>query len=104
MDANLLPDDVDVGTLKVQHHAETEQGIRVETVAKAVTEEAAALETEDAATEIPAAEPMTMSLMSLSADAVPLDEEILDDAIIEEADSESPVETIMDTVDTEPEH
>ena len=103
MDANLLPDDVDVGTLKVQHHAETEQGIRVETVAKAVTvEEAAALETEDAATEIPAAEPMTMSLMSLSADAVPLDEEILDDEIIEEADSESPVETIMDTVDTEP--
>ena len=103
MDANLLPDDVDVGTLKVQHHAETDQGIRVETVAKAVTvEEAAALETEDAATEIPAAEPMTMSLMSLSADAVPLDEEILDDAIIEEVDSESPVETIMDTVDTEP--
>lgn len=103
MDANLLPDDVDVGTLKVQHHAETDQGIRVETVAKAVTvEEAAALETEDAATEIPAAEPMTMSLMSLSADAVPLDEEILDDAIIEEADSESPVEMIMDTVDTEP--
>lgn len=103
MDANLLPDDVDVGTLKVQHHAETDQGIRIETVAKAVTvEEAAALETEDAATEIPAAEPMTMSLMSLSADAVPLDEEILDDAIIEEADSESPVETIMDTVDTEP--
>lgn len=103
MDANLLPDDVDVGTLKVQHHAETDQGIRVETVAKAVTvEEAAALETEDAATEIPAAEPMTMSLMSLSADAVPLDEEILDDEIIEEADSESPVETIMDTVDTEP--
>ena len=103
MDANLLPDDVDVGTLKVQHHAETDQGIRVETVAKAVTvEEAVALETEDAATEIPAAEPMTMSLMSLSADAVPLDEEILDDAIIEEADSESPVETIMDTVDTEP--
>lgn len=104
MDANLLPDDVDVGTLKVQHHAETDQGIRVETVAKAVTveEDEAALETEDAATEIPAAEPMTMSLMSLSADAVPLDEEILDDAIIEEADSESPVETIMDTVDTEP--
>lgn len=103
MDANLLPDDVDVGTLKVQHHAETDQGIRVETVAKAVTvEEAAALETEDAATEILAAEPMTMSLMSLSADAVPLDEEILDDAIIEEADSESPVEMIMDTVDTEP--
>jgi len=103
MDANLLPDDVDVGTLKVQHHAETDQGIRVETVAKAVTvEEAAALETEDAATEIPAAEPMTMSLMSLSADAVPLDEEILDDAIIEEVDSESPVEMIMDTVDTEP--
>lgn len=103
MDANLLPDDVDVGTLKVQHHAETDQGIRVETVAKAVTvEEEAALETEDAATEIPAAEPMTMSLMSLSADAVPLDEEILDDAIIEEADSESPVEMIMDTVDTEP--
>lgn len=103
MDANLLPDDVDVGTLKVQHHAETDQGIRVETVAKAVTvEEAAALETEDAATEIPAAEPMTMSLMSLSADAVPLDEEILDDAIIEEMDSESPVEMIMDTVDTEP--
>ena len=103
MDGNLLPDDVDVGTLKVQHHAETDQGIRVETVAKAVTvEEAAALETEDAATEIPAAEPMTMSLMSLSADAVPLDEEILDDAIIEEADSESPVEMIMDTVDTEP--
>ena len=103
MDANLLPDDVDVGTLKVQHHAETDQGIRVETVAKAVTvEEAAALETEDAATEIPAAEPMTMSLMSLSADAVPLDEEILDDAIIEEANSESPVEMIMDTVDTEP--
>lgn len=103
MDANLLPDDVDVGTLKVQHHAETDQGIRVETVAKAVTvEEAAALETEDAATEIPAAEPTTMSLMSLSADAVPLDEEILDDGIIEEADSESPVETIMDTVDTEP--
>lgn len=103
MDANLLPDDVDVGTLKVQHHAETDQGIRVETVAKAVTvEEAAALEIEDAATEIPAAEPMTMSLMSLSADAVPLDEEILDDAIIEEVDSESPVEMIMDTVDTEP--
>ncbi len=103
MDANLLPDDVDVGTLKVQHHAETDQGIRVETVAKAVTvEEAAALETEDAATEILAAEPMTMSLMSLSADAVPLDEEILDDAIIEEVDSESPVEMIMDTVDTEP--
>lgn len=103
MDANLLPDDVDVGTLKVQHHAETDQGIRVETVAKAVTvEEAAALETEDAATEIPAAEPKTMSLMSLSADAVPLDEEILDDAIIEEVDSESPVEMIMDTVDTEP--
>lgn len=103
MDANLLPDDVDVGTLKVQHHAETDQGIRVETVAKAVTvEEAAALETEDAATDILAAEPMTMSLMSLSADAVPLDEEILDDAIIEEADSESLVETIMDTVDTEP--
>lgn len=102
MDANLLPDDVDVGTLKVQHHAETDQGIRVETVAKAVTVEAAALETEDAATEIPAAEPTTMSLMSLSADAVPLDEEILDDGIIEEADSESPVETIMDTVDTEP--
>ena len=104
MDANLLPDDVDVGTLKVQHHAETDQGIRVETVAKAVTveEDEAALETEDAATEIPAAEPMTMSLMSLSADAVPLDEEILDDAIIEEADSESPVETIMDTVNTEP--
>lgn len=112
MDANLLPDDVDVGTLKVQHHAETDQGIRVETVAKAVTveeDEVAALETEDAATEIPesetqdpAAEPMTMSLMSLSADVVPLDEEILDDAIIEEADSESPVEMIMDTVDTEP--
>lgn len=103
MDANLLPDDVDVGTLKVQHHAETDQGIRVETVAKAVTvEEAAALETEDAATDILAAEPMTMSLMSLSADAVPLDEEILDDGIIEEADSESLVETIMDTVDTEP--
>ena len=39
MDANLLPDDVDVGTLKVQHHAETDQGIRVETVAKAVTVE-----------------------------------------------------------------
>ena len=112
MDANLLPDDVDVGTLKVQHHAETDQGIRIETVAKAVTveeDETAALETEDAATEIPesetqdpAAEPMTMSLMSLSADVVPLDEEILDDAIIEEADSESPVEMIMDTVDTEP--
>lgn len=112
MDANLLPDDVDVGTLKVQHHAETDQGIRVETVAKAVTveeDEVAALETEDAATEIPesetqdpAAEPMTMSLMSLSADVVLLDEEILDDAIIEEADSESPVEMIMDTVDTEP--
>lgn len=92
MDANLLPDDVDVGTLKVQHHAETDQGIRVETVAKAVT-----VETEDEA-----AVPMTMSLMSLSADVVPLDEEILDDAIIEEADSESPVEMIMDTVDTEP--
>lgn len=92
MDGNLLPDDVDVGTLKVQHHAETDQGIRVETVAKAVT-----VETEDEA-----AVPMTMSLMSLSADVVPLDEEILDDAIIEEADSESPVEMIMDTVDTEP--
>lgn len=103
MDANLLPDDVDVGTLKVQHHAETDQGIRIETVAKAVTvEEAAALETEDAATEIPAAEPMTMSLMSLSADAVPFDEEILDDVIIEEADLENPVETIMDTVNAEP--
>lgn len=115
MDVNLLPDDVDVGTLKVQHHAETDQGIRVETVAKAVTVEAEdeaetiVSETEDAATEIPesetqdpAAEPMTMSLMSLSTDAVPLDEEILDDVIIEEADSESPVEIIMDTVDAEP--
>ncbi len=115
MDVNLLPDDVDVGTLKVQHHAETDQGIRIETVAKAVTVEAedeaetVSSGTVDAATEIPesetqdpAAEPMTMSLMSLSAEVVPLDEEILDDAIIEEADSESPVETIMDTVDTEP--
>lgn len=115
MDVNLLPDDVDVGTLKVQHHAETDQGIRVETVAKAVTVEAedeaetVSSETEDAATEIPesetqdpAAEPMTMSLMSLSTVAVPLDEEILDDVIIEEADLESPVEIIMDTVDAEP--
>ena len=92
MDANLLPDDVDVGTLKVQHHAETDQGIRVETVAKAVT-----VETEDEA-----AVPMTMSLMSLNADAVPLEEEILDDVIIEEADPENPVETIMDTVNAEP--
>lgn len=115
MDVNLLPDDVDVGTLKVQHHAETDQGIQVETVAKAVTVEAEdeaetiVSETEDAATEIPesetqdpAAEPMTMSLMSLNADAVPFDEEIPDDVIIEEADSESPVEIIMDTVDAEP--
>lgn len=115
MDVNLLPDDVDVGTLKVQHHAETEQGIRVETVAKAVTvetedeAETIASETEDAVTEIPesetqdpAAESMTMSLMSLNADAVPLDEEIPDDAIIEEEVSESPVEMIMDTVDAEP--
>lgn len=115
MDVNLLPDDVDVGTLKVQHHAETDQGIRIETVAKAVTVEAEdevetiVSETEDAVTEIPesetqdpAAEPMTMSLMSLSTDAVPLDEEILDDVIIEEADLESPVEIIMDTVDAEP--
>lgn len=92
MDGNLLPDDVDVGTLKVQHHAETDQGIRVETVAKAVT-----VETEDEA-----AVPMTMSLMSLNADAVPVDEEILDDVIIEEADPENPVETIMDTVNAEP--
>lgn len=92
MDGNLLPDDVDVGTLKVQHHAETDQGIRVETVAKAVT-----VETEDEA-----AVPMTMSLMSLNADAVPLEEEILDDVIIEEADPENPVETIMDTVNAEP--
>ena len=92
MDANLLPDDVDVGTLKVQHHAETDQGIRIETVAKAVTVE----EDETAAV------PMTMSLMSLNADAVPLEEEILDDVIIEEADPENPVEMIMDTVDTEP--
>lgn len=92
MDANLLPDDVDVGTLKVQHHAETDQGIRIETVAKAVTVE----EDETAAV------PMTMSLMSLNADAVPLEEEILDDVIIEEADPENPVETIMDTVNAEP--
>lgn len=92
MDGNLLPDDVDVGTLKVQHHAETDQGIRVETVAKAVTVE----EDETAAV------PMTMSLMSLNADAVPLEEEILDDVIIEEADPENPVETIMDTVNAEP--
>lgn len=92
MDGNLLPDDVDVGTLKVQHHAETDQGIRVETVAKAVT-----VETEDEA-----AVPMTMSLMSLNADAIPVDEEILDDVIIEEADPENPVETIMDTVNAEP--
>ena len=91
MDANLLPDDVDVGTLKVQHHAETDQGIRIETVAKAVTVE-----------EDEAAVPMTMSLMSLNADAVPLEEEILDDVIIEEADPENPVETIMDTVNAEP--
>lgn len=115
MDVNLLPDDVDVGTLKVQHHAETDQGIRVETVAKAVTVEAedeaetVSSGTVDAATEIPesetqdpAAEPMTMSLMSLSTDAVPFDEEIPDDVIIEEEDSESPVEIIMDTVDAEP--
>lgn len=115
MDVNLLPDDVDVGTLKVQHHAETDQGIRVETVAKAVTVEAedeaetVSSGTVDAATEIPesetqdpAAEPMTMSLMSLSTDAVPFDEEIPDDVIIEEADPESPVEIIMDTVDAEP--
>lgn len=92
MDGNLLPDDVDVGTLKVQHHAETDQGIRIETVAKAVTVE----EDETAAV------PMTMSLMSLNADAVPLEEEILDDVIIEEADPENPVETIMDTVNAEP--
>lgn len=91
MDANLLPDDVDVGTLKVQHHAETDQGIRIETVAKAVTVE-----------EDETAVPMTMSLMSLNADAVPVDEEILDDVIIEEADPENPVETIMDTVNAEP--
>lgn len=108
MDANLLPDDVDVGTLKVQHHAETDQGIRIETVAKAVTveeDETAAVpeaEVPEAETQDPAAVPMTMSLMSLNADAVPLEEEILDDVIIEEADPENPVETIMDTVDAEP--
>lgn len=68
MNASVLPEDVDMSTLEVQHHAETELGVKVETVA-AVSAEAR----ESMQTMAEEAVPMAASL--------DMEEEIVEDAV-----------------------
>lgn len=123
MDANLLPDDVDVGTLKVQHHEETPNGIQIKTVAKAVSVENTDAEVSDETltatpsniqeerileeiseeetwTEEQSEETVKMSLRSLPNEPVPVDEIISEDIAADE-DMENQEEALMDTVEAE---